>query len=253
MVGIYSNYSLIINMISSFIYLLISNVISSLGNLIASENPKKCLKVFDEMNFTCFVLYGISSICLINLFNPFIELVFGANYLLSMLVVYIIVINHYLTGMSNVVISIQTASGLYEKDKYVPLIQSAVNLVISIYLGKRIGLAGVFIGTIISTLIPIIVKPFIVYKEVFKEKTALYFKDFTTQAIIVIISAIISAFITKYINISNAYLNLAFLLLISILIPGIFIFIVYRNKEPYQNVVNRIKQIFNKINKKETI
>lgn len=253
MVGIYSNYSLIINMISSFIYLLISNVISSLGNLIASENPKKCLKVFDEMNFTCFVLYGISSICLINLFNPFIELVFGANYLLSMLVVYIIVINHYLTGMSNVVISIQTASGLYEKDKYVPLIQSAVNLVISIYLGKRIGLAGVFIGTIISTLIPIIVKPFIVYKEVFKEKTALYFKDFTAQAIIIIISAIISAFITKYINISNAYLNLAFLLLISILIPGIFIFIVYRNKEPYQNVANRIKQIFNKINKKETI
>lgn len=67
------------------------------------------------MNFTCFVLYGISSVCFINLFNPFIKLVFGENYLLSMSVVYIIVVNHYLTGMNNVVISVQTAGGLYEK------------------------------------------------------------------------------------------------------------------------------------------
>ena len=250
MVGIYSNYSLIISMVSSFIYLLISNVISSLGNLIASENPKKCLKVFDEMNFTCFVLYGISSICLINLFNPFIELVFGTNYLLSMLVVYIIVINHYLTGMNNVVISIQTASGLYEKDKYVPLIQSAVNLIISIYLAKKIGLAGVFIGTIISTLIPLIVKPCIVYKEIFKEKISLYFKDFTIQTIIIVLSAIISAFITKYVNIENAYLNLAFLLLISIIIPGTLIILIYRKKEAYQNVISRVKHIFSKFSKK---
>ena len=249
-VGIYSNYSLIISMVSSFIYLLISNVISSLGNLIASENPKKCLKVFDEMNFTCFVLYGISSICLINLFNPFIELVFGTNYLLSMLVVYIIVINHYLTGMNNVVISIQTASGLYEKDKYVPLIQSAVNLIISIYLAKKIGLAGVFIGTIISTLIPLIVKPCIVYKEIFKEKISLYFKDFTIQTIIIVLSAIISAFITKYVNIENAYLNLAFLLLISIIIPGTLIILIYRKKEAYQNVISRVKHIFSKFSKK---
>lgn len=237
-------------MVSSFIYLLISNVISSLGNLIASENPKKCLKVFDEMNFTCFVLYGISSICLINLFNPFIELVFGTNYLLSMLVVYIIVINHYLTGMNNVVISIQTASGLYEKDKYVPLIQSAVNLIISIYLAKKIGLAGVFIGTIISTLIPLIVKPCIVYKEIFKEKISLYFKDFTIQTIIIVLSAILSAFITKYVNIENAYLNLAFLLLISIIIPGTLIILIYRKKEAYQNVISRVKHIFSKFSKK---
>ena len=34
-------------MISSLIYVLVSNVTSSLGNLIASEEPKKRLKVFN--------------------------------------------------------------------------------------------------------------------------------------------------------------------------------------------------------------
>lgn len=249
-VGIYSNYSLIINMISSFIYLLVSNVIASLGNLIASENPKKCFKVFNEMNFICFVLYGISFVCFINLFNPFIELAFGSNYLLTMPVVYIIVINFYLTGLNNVVISIQTASGLYEKDKYVPLIQSAVNLVISIYLGKKIGLAGVFIGTIISTFIPLIVKPVIVYKNVFKENVTLYFKDFTKQAIVVIISVYISTFIAKYVQISNFYINFVVLLLISLVVPCVIIFIVFHKNEAYKNVISRIKHIFNNITKK---
>ena len=249
-VGIYSNYSLIINMISSFIYLLVSNVIASLGNLIASENPKKCFKVFNEMNFICFVLYGISFVCFINLFNPFIELAFGSNYLLTMPVVYIIVINFYLTGLNNVVISIQTASGLYEKDKYVPLIQSAVNLVISIYLGKKIGLAGVFIGTIISTFIPLIVKPVIVYKNVFKENVTLYFKDFTKQAIVVIVSVFISTFIAKYVQISNFYINFVVLLLISLVVPCVIIFIVFHKNEAYKNVISRIKHIFNNITKK---
>lgn len=255
-VGIYSNYSLIINMISSLIYVLISNVISSLGNLIASENAKKRHKVFNEMNLICYILYGISSICLINLFNPFIELVFGSNYLLAMPIVYIIVANHYLTGMNNVVISIQTASGLYEKDKYIPLIQSAVNLVISIILGMKIGLAGVFIGTIVSTMLPLIIKPHIVYKYVFDKKLSLYFKEFIPQTLIIIISTISSALLIKYINVGNIYIDLIFRLIISVLIPGILIYLVYRNKESFKDLIGRVKTIIGKFkvkNKKEAI
>lgn len=242
-VGVYSNYSLIVSMIASFIYLLISNVTSSLGNLIASENPKKRLRVFNEMNFICFVMYGISSICLINLFNPFIELVFGEKFLLSTSAVIIIVINHYLTGMNNVPISIQTAAGLYEKDKYIPLIQSIINLVISIYLGMKLGLVGVFIGTAVSTLLPLIVKPYIIYKYVFKEKLNLYLKEFTVQTIIVILSFILSSELINYLSISNIYLNIIVRLLISLIIPAIMIFIIYHNKESYQDAFSRIKNI----------
>jgi len=242
-VGIYSNYSLIVSMIASFIYLLISNVTSSLGNLIASENSQKRIKVFNEMNFICFILYGISSVCFINLFNPFIELVFGTKYLLPISVVIIIVINHYLTGMNNVTISIQTASGLYEKDKYVPLIQSAINLVISIYLGMELGLTGVFIGTAISTLLPLIVKPYIIYKYVFEEKLQLYIKEFIIQTTIVVVATITSVTLINYIDVTNIYLSLLIRLSVSIIIPSIMIYIVYHKKESYNDVFSRTKHI----------
>ena len=250
-VGLYSNYSLIINMIASLIYVLTSNVISSLGNLIAVENYKKRLHVFNEMNLICFILYGISSVCLINLFNPFIELVFGKSYLIAMSIVYVIVANHYLTGMNNVVISIQTAAGLYEKDKYIPLIQSIVNLTISIYLGIKLGLIGVFIGTIISTMLPLIIKPYIVYKYIFKEKLSVYFKEFFVQTILIITSIFTSYIIIKYLNIKNIYLDIVIRLVISIIIPTILIYISYKNRKSYKDLIYRVKEIIkNFLNKK---
>lgn len=256
MVGIYSNYSLIISMISSLIYVLVSNVISSIGNLIASEKSEKRFRVFNEMNLICYILYGISSICFINLFNPFIELVFGDNYLLEMSAVYVIVANFYLTGMNNTVISIQTASGLYEKDKYIPLLQSFVNLVVSIILANKMGLVGVFIGTIASTFLPLIIKPMIVYKNVFEKKSSLYFKEFTLQTFIVIISSFITVIFTKLVSIRNIYIDLIFRLFISVLIPGLFIYILYREKESFRDLFNRIKvvvgNIIRKIKKEES-
>lgn len=250
-VGVYSNYSLIIGMISSLIYVLTSNVISSLGNLIASEDNKKSLKVFNEMNLICFILYGVSSICLINLFNPFIGLVFGENFLLTMTVVYIIVTNHYVTGMNNVVIGVQTAAGLYEKDKYVPLLQAIVNLVVSIYLGMKIGLAGVFIGTIVSTLLPLVVKPFIVYKYVFNEKLIVYMREFFMQLMMVIMSVVITYFMIKYIAIKNVYLDILFRLIISVLVPGGLIYLIYHNEDSYKDLIGRIKMVLNKFRKVE--
>lgn len=250
-VGVYSNYSLIISMISSIIYTLISNVISSLGNLIANEKADKRFRVFNEMNFICFILYGISSICLINLFNPFISFVFGDNYLLSMSIVYVIVLNHYLTGMNNVVISIQTASGLYEKDKLIPLIQSGINLVVSIVLGIKFGLIGVFIGTIVSTILPLIVKPLIVYKYIFNKNVILYFREFIPQFIIIVLSTVLSNLLINIVNISNIYVLLLYRLFISLIIPSVLIYIVYRTKESFKDLIGRIKTIFNKIKKKE--
>ena len=252
-VGVYSNYSLIVSMIAAFIYTLISNVTSSLGNLIASENKSKRLKVFNEMNLICYILYGVSSICLINLFNPFIELVFGSNYVLGMFVVYVIVINHYLTGMNNTVISIQTASGLYEKDKYVPLIQSAVNLIVSIDLGIKMGLVGIFIGTIVSTMLPLIIKPFIVYKYVFDNKVSLYFKEFMLQTGIIVLSTIGSVMLINVINVGNVYIDLFVRLILSVSIPLVLIYIVYRKKDSFRDLFGRVRTVLNKFVKKKGI
>ena len=240
--GLYSNYVLIINMINNFIYTFISNTVASFGNLVASESPEKRLSVFKEANFICYILYGISTICLINLLSPFIGFVFGKKFIIDNLVIYIVCINFYVAGMTSIANMVQTASGLYRKDKYVPLIQSIVNLVVSIYLAIKIGLAGVFIGTIISSLLPFFFKPYIIYKYVFITNISEYFKEFIKQTIVILLAFFASFYLISLFKVS-IIIEIIIRLLFSVSIPVILIYLCYHQTAQYRNVSGRIKSI----------
>ena len=88
-----------------------------------------------------------------------------------------ILTDYYFKGDRIVLSNFKTAAGVFEQDKYLALIQGAVNLVISIALVQKIGLVGVYIGTIISGLIANVTKPYIIYKACFDRSVKPYFMD----------------------------------------------------------------------------
>ena len=59
----------------------------------------------------------------------------------------------------------------------IKIIMGGVNLVISIAMVQKMGLAGVYIGTIVSGLIANVTKPFIIYGVCFGKKAGEYFVD----------------------------------------------------------------------------
>ena len=250
-VGYYSNYSSLIMIISGFIYTFISNITASFGNLIVKEKPKKRLKVFEEMNFIYYIMYGISTVCFLNLFNPFIGFVYGERFVLSTACVYLITINYYLLGMTNITGLVQSAAGLYDNDKFVPLIQATVNLVISIVLGIKLGLVGVFIGTLVSTMLPLTIKPIIIYRHVFEISPIRYLKDSIKQIIVLSLSIILSFLVLKYFIVKNIILKLTINLIVSLIIPSILILLAYGKSEVYNSTLSRIKYLIS--SKKEKV
>lgn len=101
----------------------------------------------------------------------------GPGKTLPVIVVGLILTDYYFKGDRIVLSNFKTAAGVFEQDKYLALIQGGVNLVISIVLVQRIGLAGVYVGTIISGLIANVTKPFIIYKTCFDRNVKTYFMD----------------------------------------------------------------------------
>ena len=245
-VGFYSNYVLVVNMINSFITTLTNNVVSSLGNLIATDDEQRKYKVFNEMNLICFILYGVSTVCFINLFTPFITFCFGEKFVLDNSILYLISFNNFVFGMTSVSIVFQNASGLYDKDKFVPLIQSITNLIISIVLAIRIGLAGVLIGTLISNIIPLIVKPTIVYKNIFKDKVYKYFINLLKQTIIIAVITLCSGLLIHFVTFENMLIQFIINLVVTIIIAGIVILAIYRKNESFLSLIERAKNILNK-------
>lgn len=176
-VGLISNYNLLMTTVSSCINVLFNSVTGSLGNLVATETKEKQYEIFRIYRFIGFWFYGFTAIALLVLSTPFITLWLGENMVVSDTVIGLILLNYYMIGHRICLNNIKTVGGLVEKDKYVALVQSAVNLVSSIALVKVIGLAGVYVGTILQGVIATVVKPLIVYRDMFGISSKYYFID----------------------------------------------------------------------------
>lgn len=174
-VGKISNYNLIITSISSFIMIIFNGVTASIGNLIASESKARQKEIFDIYNFLGFWLYGFSTICYYVLFTPFITLWIGDANRIDELSLILIILAQYLTGQRLTVNNMKTAGGIFEQDKYVSLLQGAINLVVSLVCVYFMGLPGVYVGTVLSGLYANIARPIIVYKNLFGEGAKEYF------------------------------------------------------------------------------
>ncbi len=175
--GIVDNYNLVISSVSNFVNIIFNSVLSSFGNLIATESRQKQYEIFKVYRFFACWIYGFSATGFLLLLTPLVWLWLGPSNVLPVAAVTCILIDYYFKGERIVLSNFKTAAGVFEQDKYLALIQGAVNLVISIVLVQRIGLAGVYIGTIVSGLIANITKPIIIYRVCFEIRAKDYFLD----------------------------------------------------------------------------
>ena len=177
LVGFVGNYNMILNSVANFVNIIFNSVLSSFGNLIATESKEKQYDVFKVYRFFACWIYGFSAVGFFLLLTPFIVIWQGNEKVLAAGVVACILIDYYFKGDRIVLSNFKTAAGVFEQDKYLALIQGVVNLILSIVLVQKIGLVGIYIGTIVSGLIANITKPFIIYKVCFEKSVKTYFMD----------------------------------------------------------------------------
>lgn len=177
LVGIVGSYNMVLNSVANVVNIIFNSVLSSFGNLIATESREKQYQIFKVYRFAACWIYGLAAIGFSMLLTPLIYLWLGSERTLAFAVVFCILIDFYFKGDRIVLSNFKTAAGVFEQDKYLALIQGAVNLIISIVLVQKIGLAGVYVGTIVSGLIANITKPVIIYKVILDKPVKGYFMD----------------------------------------------------------------------------
>ncbi len=87
------------------------------------------------------------------------------------------------------------AAGIYWNGKTKPIWEIIVNLVVSLILVKTIGVAGVFIGTIITILVvDLPVEPYLVFKYVLKGGLAKYYIRYIIYFVTAVIMYVATSF-----------------------------------------------------------
>lgn len=151
-VGLYSNYVLITQALSVVFNVGFASLTASVGNLGAQECVEKQERTFRIVDIAVYWVYLVSSVGLLVLFNPFIQLWVGAKYLFEWPVVLVIVLNYHLIGMRNGLWVFRDAKGIFWPDRYRPLVEVIVKVTISIILGMRFGVMGVLLGTTVELI-----------------------------------------------------------------------------------------------------
>ena len=175
--GLVSNYALVVSVISNFANIIFNNVISSFGNLIATEDREHQFRMFRVYRFFAAWLYGFTACGFFVLLTPLITILWGAERALPAAALYLYLTDYYFKGDRIVLSNFKTAAGVFEQDRYLAIIQGVVNLILSILLVQRIGLSGIYVGTVVSGLIANITKPVIIYRVCFERRAGSYFKD----------------------------------------------------------------------------
>lgn len=247
-VGLYSNYTMITTQLVSLLTPIIGGIGDSVGNLIATEDKEKSYDVFKMVFLVNFFIYSISAIFLFNLLEPFISFWLGKGLLLDKLSFIFIIVNFYITGMRSSVDIFKAKAGIFDPDKYMPLLEAIINLVASLILIKYFGITGIFMGTMISTIaIPLWNQPRLVYKNIFKKSVLKYFEKYIGYLFLTIIIGGITTFVCSKIFIENILVLLVIKGIICILFPvTIYILVLHKSKE-YIELKNIVIPILNKI------
>lgn len=174
--GLYSNYVMIRGFLNVMVNALFNAITPALGNLNATETEQNRQAAFRRLNFFSAWLFGWMSICLLWLYDPFIRIWLGGNYLLPRPVVLIIVINFYVNSMRIPVANTKSVMGLFWDERYKSILEPPLNLVVSVLLAQRWGIFGILAGTLISTMaLPFWVEPLGLYRHGLKQPIGEYF------------------------------------------------------------------------------
>ena len=208
----------------------------SVGNFAALENSDRLYRVYKEMDFLFFVQSAYLTGGLMMLFNPLIALLFGGEYCFPMTTVVIIVTEFYISRMRQTNLLFREVMGLFWNDRYKAVAESIINLVASIALVQRYGVAGIVGGTIISSLCTCVwVEPYIFLKygvrEDWQQKYRAYFAEYLKR---LLLTAAVSAAAVLWVQrfpVSNFGIFILDGLLYTVVFAGVIVMVYHGSAE----------------------
>ena len=183
--GLSSNYSLLVNTLSTLLGQVFNNVTASIGNLNAVESKEKQFHMLNVFNLMNFWLYGWAAIGIIFVSSDLVSLLFGSTYIMDISIPIVLALNFYTVGMINTIWNFKHTMGLFRYGRFIQFGTAALNLVFSIILGYCWGLFGILFATFMARLCTNLwYDPYAVYKFGFDKSPKAYLKKYLVYLLV---------------------------------------------------------------------
>lgn len=194
----YDNYNYILTAIVSLMTILMTSVLASVGDKLTTDSLDDIYSLFEMLSFLWIGLIAWCSTCLMSLYQPFITIWVGSDYLFPIEVVICIALYFYVWQFRQIGLVFKDAAGLWERDRLKPYIGMITNIISSILFVK---ITGSILGVLIPTMVILVFIYFpwetrVLFQNLFKKSA----KDYIRLLLRFIGSSLVAAFFTFFVS-----------------------------------------------------
>lgn len=221
-VGLYTNYLTITSSLQRFMTQVIGAITGSIGNFSVLKTRNEASNLFNKLQFINFLIVSTATIAIIFLSDSFISIWLGNRYIISHLNVILIGLSFYFMNYRMLGWNFISVYALAPRMKLFAINEMVANVVFSFIFLKflKLGLTGVLLGTIFSTIFTVGWQdPYVIFKYGFKKSPKSFFYRYGLNVVILSLEI----FAIEVINVWLKSLILNPISLFMLLIPIIII------------------------------
>lgn len=192
----YDNYYYVASALVGVFTIIRNGMMASIGNKIYTDSAENTYILYKRIVFIWIGLVGWCSACMAGLYQPFISLWVGEEYLYDTLTMLSIVTYFFLWQFRYIGVTMKDSAGLWEPDKYKPYVGSILNLTLSILFVK---VTGSVLGVLYPTMFVMIFiffpwETWALFSKLFKRSC----KDYLVLVARCVLTSVISIIVTYY-------------------------------------------------------
>lgn len=242
LMGVYSNYTLVVQTITRIIYSMLQSIMGSIGNLMVQQDNEHKYNVYEEIVFANFCIHFIVSVGFAGTLERFITIFAGETWLLSPTVTVVVILNFFLWGMRQPNVLVIESAGLFNRMRAKAVMEVIVNLIVSLVflIVLKMGIYGVLLGTTTSMVtVCIWWEALAVHRYSFKRPLLTYYKKYFTYLLVAFTACYIARFLSGKIPLDGVpgFIAVGFA---SVAVAGLFIIIFFGNSREFKKLLSRV-------------
>ena len=265
--GIYANYITVTAIFKQLSAKLMSATTASMANLFVTEDDEKKITNLNRMTFIFYVYASFASVGTYVCIQPFVKMWIGNLYLLEMSEIAMICILCFVSIVFEPLKNAMFLTGDFVVGRNIPLknamfltgdfvvgrnisfISAMTNLIVSIVLGRKIGLLGILCGTMCTYLIEVVAKTYFLFRDYFKTSPAEYAFMWVKMSLVFAGEMVAMHYVDQAITLP-VLLEFLVMGVISVVLTAIVITLVFGRTDPYKFTVWFAKDSFGKVLRK---
>lgn len=247
MLAIYQNYFYILSAIISVGTIIFSACTAGIGNSLIVESKEK--NYYDLRKFTFMLAWfsGFCTVCLLCLYQPFMDIWVGRELELEFLAIVCFCIYYFVYEINQLLNLYKDAAGIWHEDRFRTLITALSNLLMNLIMVQFWGIYGVILSTVLSTVF--VGMPWLLHNlftTLFdKSQFIPYFKRLMIYVLVTCFACVVTYGLCTTITLTGWSLLIA-RLVVCCFIPNLIFLLSYRKLGEFKDSLSMLKRILKK-------